>query len=137
MLTHFVSTPRSAHAQSDAVGYDGALIQLRPIMVLARDERGSLSYRPLVIRLRLGPANVERSACFSIPIVHEQLVIHFSTGNLTYADFIGTRQEILKKQILDVAISATAPRYYSAVELVGDLPTPLEPRSQAMTNQCR
>jgi hypothetical protein len=135
--TLLAALPTPAAAQSRGIGYDGARIQMKPLMVPVREKKGGVSYHPLVVRLMLSPGRYERPACFSVPYVHERVMMHLARTPLERADLVGPRREILARTILEIATQATAHGYYLAAEVVDDSSPPLEPRSQVMSTMCR
>lgn len=154
-----LSLGMSARAEDDdaPVGYGGAYVQLKPLMVPTRDPDGRVSFEVVTVRLILDAGERERVACFSAPIVHEKLLMYLYDAKLTKADLVGQRREVLAKKMLDVAIGATAKGFYSAVQIIdpGGLElqakkaaggksaaaaTPaeqLENKSKTLTNQCQ
>ena len=124
----------------EGVGYGGAKVQLQPMMVPTRNSSGEVRYEVLTLRVVLDSGPRERPACFSLPYVHEKLLTYMYHANLTPADLIGKRQEVLAKNLLNVAIKATDKNYYSAIEIVdeGDqAKSQLDPKSQTLSNQCK
>lgn len=124
-------------AQQGGVGYGGAKVQLQPMMVPTRNSAGEVRYEVLTVRLVLDVGERERPACFSIPYVHEAMLLYLYHANLTPADLIGQRQEVLAKSLLDVAIKATDRGFYSAVEIVNEGTQAMDPKSQTLSNQCK
>ncbi|MBM3513767.1 MAG: hypothetical protein FJX59_08630 [Alphaproteobacteria bacterium] len=124
-------------AEDSAVGYGGAKVQLQPFMVPVRNNAGQVRFEVVTIRLVLGPAPRDRPACFSIPIVHEKLLLYFFRAKLVPGDLIGQRREVLAKSLLDVAIKSTQKGYYSAVELVQADDKLTDPVSLTLTSQCK
>jgi hypothetical protein len=144
-------------APAGAVGYGGAYVQLKPLMIPTRGPTGAISYEALTVRLVLDAGERERVACFSAPIVHEKFLLYLHSANLTPADLVGKRKDVLAKKLLEVAIASTAKNYYSDVKIIdqGQLQleakiaasgkpkaagTPeeqLENKSKTMTNQCQ
>ncbi len=143
--------------EAGAVGYGGAYVQLKPLMVPTWASNGAVTYEAVTLRLVLDAGERERVACFSAPIVHEKMLMYFYNAKLSAADFVGKRKDVLEKTLLDLAISSTAKNYYSAVKIVdqGQLQleakiassgkpkaagTPeeqMENKSKTMTNQCQ
>jgi hypothetical protein len=150
---------QAAETKSDAtaVGYGGAYVQLKPLMVPTWASNGAVTYEAVTLRLVLDAGERERVACFSAPIVHEKFLMYFYNAKLTTADFIGKRKDVLEKTLLDVAINSTAKNYYSAVKIVdqsqlqleakiaasgkpkaaGTPEEQMENKSKTMTNQCQ
>ncbi|MCB2107584.1 MAG: hypothetical protein KDE14_07790 [Rhodobacteraceae bacterium] len=140
-------TTMSAVQAQDGVGYGGAKVELQPMMVPTRNSSGEVRYEVLTLRIVLDAGPRERPACFSIPYVHEKLLTYMYHANLTPADLIGQRQEVLAKNLLKVAIDATDKNFYSAVEIVDEgaqamkqldpNARALDPKSQTLSNQCK
>lgn len=130
-----------AHAQEgkeEGVGYGGSRIQLHPLMIPARGKDGKVVFEVLTLRVVLDVGEKERPGCFAIPIVHEHFLRYLYKANLTHADLIGARIQVLEKTLLDEAIKVTDKGYYSAVEVVTATTPPLtDPKSLTMSNQCR
>lgn len=123
--------------EDSAVGYGGAKVQLQPFMVPVRNTAGDVRFEVLTLRLVLGPAPRDRPACFSIPIVHEKLLLYFYRAKLVPGDLIGQRREVLAKTLLGVATKATQKGYYSAVEIVDTDDKLTDPVSLTLTNKCK
>jgi hypothetical protein len=141
--------------EAEPVGYGGAKVQMQNFMVPARLPNGSVRFEVLTVRLVLDAGSRERAACFSVPIVHEKMLMYLYDAKLTPTDFVGTRKDILAKRLLEVAINATAKGYYSAVEVVDESTLALESKlamtpkasadakdlldnkSKTLTSQCR
>jgi hypothetical protein len=122
-----VTQPARTEAQEkDGVGYGGAHVQLKPLMVPIRFPGGQIRFEALIVRLTLDVGARERPACFSIPIVHEKLLLYLYGAGLTQADTIGPRRGVLTNKILEVAIASTAKGYYSAAEIVDQSTLELE-----------
>jgi hypothetical protein len=94
-------------------------------------------YEVLTVRVVLDVGERERPACFSIPYVHEAMLTYLYHANLTPADLIGQRQEVLAKNLLEVAIKTTDRGFYSAVEIVNEGTQAMDPKSQTLSNQCK
>ncbi|MBL8645058.1 MAG: hypothetical protein JNK21_14075 [Rhodospirillaceae bacterium] len=116
---------------ASGVGYGGAYVQLKPLMVPTRSPTGEINYEPVTIRLVLDAGDRERVACFSVPIVHEKLLIYFNGANLTPADFVGQRRDVLAKKLLEVALASTAKNYYSDVKIIDQSQLQLEAKLSA------
>ena len=121
------------------VGYGGAKVQMHPIMVPTRNFAGQVRFEVLTVRLVLDAGPKERPACFSVPIVHEKMLMYLYRAKLVPGDLIGQHRKVLAKALLDVAIKSTAKGFYSAVELVEETSqvSELEPKSQTIINQCK
>jgi|GEM_PF-3542878 len=157
MLVSAVVLASSALAQDKSgVGYGGAYVQLKPIMTPVVGPGGQVTFEALTIRLILDAGERERGGCFSVPMVHEKIVMHLYKNKPTMADLVGQRSEVLAKQLLEVAIAATDKGYYSDVKIIdqGQLQleakkstekgkaasTPaeqLENKSKTLTSQCQ
>lgn len=126
-------------APEEAVGYGGARVQMQPMMVPVRNSSGQVRFEVLTVRLVLDSGPRERPACFSVPIVHEKMLIYLHNAKLVPGDLIGQRREVLATTLLGVAAKATAKGFYSAVELVKGTTqvTELDPKSQTLSNQCK
>jgi len=132
--------------RTSGIGYDGPRIQLHPIMTPYRSSAG-IRYEPLVIRLVLPSVDAEglpttgsprqRATCFSIPYVHEALLMHVHGAGLRSEDFRGPRRELLAKNLLDAAVKKVGPGYFAALELADVDSPPLTPTSQTLSTQCR
>src|SRR4051812_24297423 len=70
--------------EEGAVGYGGAKVQMSPFMVPYRASSG-VRYEPVMVRLVLDSGPKERSACFSVPYVHDRFLAYFYKANLTSA----------------------------------------------------
>lgn len=146
----FLAFSASAALAADAegpVGYGGAKIQMLPMMAPYRTSSG-VQYQVLTIRLLLAPGDNERPACFMVPILHEKFLMHMHDAKLTQADFAGQRLEVLATKLMEIAVANTDRGYFTGIEFLDDqsLPpapasvknaTPLDPRSQTLSSQCR
>jgi len=128
------------------IGYGGPRIQLQPIMTPYRTSHG-VAYQPLTIRLILPEApegksdgqgnQLQRSACFAIPLVHEHLLFHLHGADLKTEDFSGQRREVLANRLLKAVSEKFGSGFYAGIELV-DWNTPsLTPTSRTLSTQCR
>lgn len=153
----FSVAPLHAEEKADAVGYGGAYVQLKPLMIPVVASNGAVSYDAMTLRLVLDAGERERVACFSAPIVHEKILMYLYGAKVSPADLVGKRKEVLEKALLDVAIASTAKNYYSAVKIVDQAQLQLEAKvaasgkakaaatpeeqmenkSKTMTNQCQ
>jgi hypothetical protein len=134
-----LGVPASAAEEDEAkgVGYGGAKVQMQPLMVPTRAKDGSVRFEVLTVRLILDAGARERPACFSIPIVHEKMLMYLYKANLTSADLDGPRLEVLANNLLDVAIKTTAKGYYAGIEIVDESSQAMDPKSQTLSNQCK
>ena len=89
------------------VGYGGAKVQLQPIMTPYHTAGAGVRYEVLTLRVVIDTGPKERPACFAIPLIHDRIVAYLYGANLTAADFIGQRREVLAKNLFDVAINTT------------------------------
>jgi len=118
------------------VGYGGAKVQMSPFMVPYRASDG-IRYEPVMVRLVLDAGPKERSACFSVPYVHDRFLAYFYKANLTMADFVGERRQLMAKNLFQVAIDTVGKGYYSDVEVIDTDAPPLDPKSQTLSAQCK
>ncbi len=140
------------------VGYSTTVIQLMPMMAPYRTSSG-VRYELLSVRLELPPddnprsAELQRGACFMIPIVHEKMLLFLSKAKLQEADFHDQRREVLAKRLLDVATDTTDRSMFTGLKLVDatapplkevgsdaqivDSDPPLSQRSQTLTAECK
>lgn len=152
--------PKKPAAKEEGEGKVGGAttaIQFMPMMAPYRTASG-MRYELLSVRIELAPdspANdqLQRGACFMVPIVHEKMLMWLSTAKLTPADFKDQRREVLAKNLLDVAVKATDKQYFTGLKLVDasapplkevgsdaqivDSDPPLSQRSQTLTAQCK
>ena len=147
-----------AKEEEGKVGGATTAIQLMPMMAPYRMPSGQLRYELLSVRIELAPdapANdqLQRGACFMVPIVHEKMLMWLATAKLTPADFKDQRREVLAKNLLDIAVAATDKQYFTGLKLVDasapplkevgsdaqivDSDPPLSQRSQTLTAQCK
>jgi hypothetical protein len=126
-------------AAEGGVGYGGARVQMQPLMVPIRSTSGQVRFEVLTVRISIAPGSRERPACFSVPIVHEKMLMYLYGANLKPGDLIGQRREVLANALLDLATKSTAKGYYSKVEFVelDGRATDLDPVSQTISNQCK
>lgn len=143
--------------ESGKVGYSTTAIQLMPMMAPYRTPAG-MRYELLSVRIELAPDNpsndqLQRSACFMIPVIHEKMLMWLAAAHLQAADFKDQRREVLAKNLLDVAIAATDKSLFTGLKLVDasapplkevgsdaqivDSDPPLSQRSQTLTAQCK
>lgn len=121
------------------IGYGGPRVELQPFLVPTRTPDGRMMNEVLTVRLVLDAGEKQRQGCFMAPIVHERFLMYLYKANLTSADFVGQRRDVLMKNLLEVAIKATTKGYYSGVEAVDDSSPPLmqDPISLSMSKQCK
>jgi hypothetical protein len=149
LVTLLASQPEAAegrediHKQRPAIGYGGPRIQLHPIMTPYHTSKGTL-YQPVTIRLIIPEAldgssgtELQRAACYAIPIVHEHLLFFLHRAQLTSLDFLGQRREVLANGLLKTVIEKVGPGLYAGLELVDDDTPPLSPTSRTLSTQCR
>jgi len=108
------------------VGYGGAYVQLKPIMAPVRGTDGQIRCEVMTLRVILDVGERERPGCFSVPLVHERILMYLNTAGLTAADLAGKRLELLSKKLLEIAIATTAKGYYSEVQIVDQAQLQLE-----------
>ena len=94
----------------------------------------------VTLRLVLDTGPKERPACFSVPIVHEKMLMYLYHANLTPPDLVGARRELLAKNLYAVAVKTVGKGFYSGVEMIniddrGE--NPLDPKSQTLSAQCK
>lgn len=144
MLTA-MSAPTFAAESENAVGYGGARVQLMPFMVPYRTPSGT-QYQVVTLQLVLDVGVMERAGCFMAPIVHEKLLLYLHKLKPTPADFQGQRLDVIKQELLNVALSATDRGVYSAVNVVDEAllqvkdektGTHMDPKSTTLTSQCK
>ncbi|MDX2142217.1 MAG: hypothetical protein SFV19_02575 [Rhodospirillaceae bacterium] len=141
--------------EGEPVGYGGAKVQMQNFMVPTHSPKGQVRFEVLTLRLVLDAGPRERAACFSVPIVHEKMLMFLYDAKLSPTDLVGQRKDILAKRLLEVAINATAKGYYSGVEIVDESTLALEAKlamapkasadakdlldnkSKTLTSQCR
>ena len=119
-----------------AVGYGGSKVQMMPFMAPYR-AAGSVRYEPLTVRIKLDPGPNERSACFSVPYVHDRMLEYLFEANLTADDFVGERRDTLAKSLFDVAVEKVGKGYYTGVEIVGPDAEDLDCKSMTLSSQCK
>ena len=151
--------PAAEHGgEAEKVGGATTAIQLMPMMAPYRTPSGQLRYELLSVRVELAPDSpsndqLQRGACFMVPVVHEKMLMWLATAKLTAADFKDQRREVLAKNLLDVAVKATDKQYFTGLRLVDasapplkevgsdaqivDSDPPLSQRSQTLTAQCK
>jgi hypothetical protein len=118
------------------VGYGGSKVQMLPIMTPYHSDTG-IRYEPLTLRLALDPGPMERSACFSVPYVHDHMLSYLYAAHLTSDDLSGEKRDVLAKNLLQVAIDTVGAGYYTNVEIVGPDAEPLDCKSQTLSSQCK
>lgn len=140
-LATFALLPAHAEEKVEgAVGYGGSKVQMHPMMVPVRNSAGQVRFEVLTLRIILDTGPKERPACFSVPIVHEKILMYLYHAKLTPDDLQGQKRELLAKNILNVAVRSTERGYYSGIEVVNidDRGTQaLDPKSQTLSNQCK
>lgn len=144
--------------EGEKVGGATTAIQLMPMMAPYRTPSGEMRYELLSVRIELAPDSpsndqLQRGACFMVPIVHEKMLMWLSTAHLQAADFKDQRREVLAKNLLDIAVAATDKQFFTGLKLVDasapplkevgsdaqivDSDPPLSQRSQTLTAQCK
>jgi hypothetical protein len=136
----------TAGAAEAPVGYGGSQIQLQPIMApyLATD---GVRYEPITIRLTLPSSAmagglavsgnpVERVGCYSVPIIHDRIIVYLYGARLRAEDFTGLRREVLERNLLAVANRVVGRAIYVAASLVGTDAPAMDTRSQTLSAQC-
>ena len=130
IVQSILALPALAASEGAPVGYGGKKVQLNPMMAPYRTSAG-IRYEVLMLRVVFDTGVRERPACFALPIVHDRLVRYLYKANLTGADFVGLRREVLQKNLFDVAIQTVGRGYYSALEIVDPATEDMNPRSTA------
>ena len=113
----------------------GGYIQFDPMMTPFQTAQG-IRYQVITVRLVIGENSTARSACFSAPMLHEQIMFYLWDRGLTSSDFQGERKAGIAADILKFISDKTDPRYYSAVELVSGYEE-IDQDSQNLSNLCR
>ncbi len=140
------------------VGGATTAIQLMPMMAPYRTPSGQVRYELLSVRIELAPDSpsndqLQRGACFMVPIVHEKMLMWLATAKLQAADFRDKRREVLASNLLKVAVAATGKQFFTGLKLVDasapplkeigsdtqvvDSDPPLSQRSLTLTAQCK
>ena len=127
VLALLVAAPALA-SEGAPIGYGGKKVQLNPIMAPYRTSAG-VHYEVIILRITFDTGARERPACFAVPIVHDRIIRWLYKANLTGADFVGQRREILQKNLFDVAISTVGRGYYTGLEIVDPDKEDLNPKS--------
>ena len=135
LLALLAAAPAFA-ADGAPVGYGGKKVQLNPMMAPYRTSAG-LRYEVLMLRVVFDTGVRERPACFALPIVHDRLVRYLYKANLTGADFVGLRREVLQKNLFDVAIQTVGRGYYSGLEIVDPATEDMNPRTAAQAKSAK
>jgi len=141
-LAALAALPAQAQEKVEgAVGYGGSKVQMHPMMVPVRNSAGQIRFEVLTLRIVLDTGPKERPACFSVPIVHEKMLMYLYHAKLKPEDLQGQqKRDLLAKNLLNVAVKTTERGYYSGIELVNiDDPgkQALDPKSQTLSSQCK
>jgi hypothetical protein len=140
----FAGAAFAQEGEQQGVGYGGAKVQMQPIMAPYRTTSG-IRYEVLTVQLTLDAGPRERPACFSVPILHDRMVAYLYEANLTAADFVGQRRDVLAKNLFDLAVKTVGRGFYSAVEIIdieprptgSTAPPPMDPKSMTLSAQCK